>query len=78
MLKASKRFGKTQVAAAQKWIDSALAGEDAVALMDQKLTTPQATICDWGVGSDRLCPLWASDVYALGPRRACGDVIPPP
>jgi len=38
VLKASKKFGKPQVAAAQKWIESALAGEQSVSLMEQKLT----------------------------------------
>ena len=37
VLKASKRFGKPQVAAAQTFVEKALAGEDAVWLMEQKL-----------------------------------------
>uniref|UniRef100_A0A7S2HUX5 Uncharacterized protein n=1 Tax=Haptolina brevifila TaxID=156173 RepID=A0A7S2HUX5_9EUKA len=37
VLKASKRFGKAQVGAAQDWIEKALAGETAENLMEQKL-----------------------------------------
>jgi len=37
VLKASKRFGKAQVAAAQQFVEKALAGEDAQWLTEQKL-----------------------------------------
>ena len=82
VLKASKKFGKPQVAAAQKWIEGALAGEQSVSLMEQKLTLFEQCQLDDESGVCKECvpapePIWDHLGLLLLTRSLRNESLPP-